>query len=280
MSNFSAREDWNLDFKIPYFRPVKIDVVILSLVNSPELYQMTSEAICSLHDSESQIEFQVILIESNPKWKEFGPGYGEKTKVITPQEPFNFNAYNNIGLAASNAEWVLFSNNDVLFETGWASSMLEAHRQDPRLQCLCPVDPDSPHQQSLLGKSVPAYVPGYLVRSTFTGWCFLTKRSLFEQTGPFDPRFNYYFADDDFTMVLRRHNILNAAVPSSTVRHLAHRTSKASGFDISEKFRQAQQTFHQKWGPQRLIAWKNRLTQYILRPLNWNSAIRRLYQPH
>lgn len=255
-------------------------MVILSLVNTPELYRMTAEAIRSLHDSEPEIDFRVLLIESNPHWRDFGPGYGDHTTVITPAPPFNFNAYNNIGLEACESEWILFSNNDVLFEPGWASHMLAAHRSNTDLQCLCPVDPDSPHQQHLLRHTESESIPGYLVRSTFTGWAFLVKRSVFNITGPFDERFHYYFADDDFTMVLRQHNLLNAAVPQARVRHLAHRTSKASGFDISDKFREAQQTFHQKWGPQRLIAWKNRLSKYILRPLKWNSAIRKLYQPH
>ena len=259
---------------------MEIDVVILSLVNRPALYTMTAGAISSLRASEPSLHFNVFVIESNPDWQQFGPLYDPQVRVLVPDAPFNFNAYNNIGRKLGRADWVLFSNNDVHFHPGWATAMLEAHQHHPEFVSLCPVDPASPHQAQFEAPDQPEIVPGYLVRSTFTGWCFMVRRHIFDRVGPFDERFDYYFADDDFSMVLRRHNLRNGAVPRSRVDHLAHQTSKASGFDISDKFRAAQQVFHQKWGAQRLIAWKNRLARHILRPLNMHSTILKLYQPH
>lgn len=239
---------------------------------------MNQKAIQSLCQSEPEVDFAITLVESNPDWKTLGGNYGTNVSVVVPREKFNFNRFNNLGAAQGNADWVLFANNDVVFHPGWASAMLDAHRKNPSLRCLCPVDPASPHTPPGTFPQDSPFVPGYLVRVTFTGWCFLLQRSVFQTTGPFDERFDYYYADDDFSMTLRKHSILNAAVPRSQVSHLAHITSHKASVDISAKFKQDQATFHAKWGPQRLIAWKDRLRKYVLHPLGWKRFIRKIYR--
>lgn len=255
-----------------------IDAVILAYTLDEEVFQMNLEAIHSLRNSEPEIDFQIVLVESNPDWPGQDRGYGPGVEVLLPGEAFNFNRFNRLGAARGTAPWVLFANNDVVFHPGWASAMLDAHRLAPALRCLCPVDPASQHTPPGTFPESAAFCPGYKVRVHFTGWCFLLQRSVFEITGPFDERFDYYFADDDFSMTLRKHSILNAAVPAARVSHLAHVTSRKASLDVSAKFKQDQQTFHRKWGPQRLIAWKDRLVKYVLRPLGWKRFIRKIYR--
>ena len=256
-----------------------VDVVILALTIDTSIFEMNHTAITSLKESEPDLDFRIIVVESNPKWQKFGEGYGEGVEVFVPQYPFNFNHFNNLGMDRGKADWVLFSNNDVVFTEGCISRMLAAHEQNPEYASLCPTDPQSEHTPPGTFPEGVSAVPGYLVRVHFTGWCFLVKRSIFEKTGPFDHRFNYYFADDDFCMTLRRHNLRNAVVPKAVVTHLANVTSKKSSFSISDKFKEDQQKFHAKWGPQRVIAMKDRLTKYLLRPLGLKGIIHKLYRP-
>jgi GT2 family glycosyltransferase len=256
----------------------EIDVVMLAYTGSREIFDMNVHAISSLRTSEPDLQFNVFLLESNPDFSKFGWQYDPQTQVIFPEAPFNFNRFNNIGLGLGTAEWVVFSNNDVVYHSGWCTTMLNVAQQHPEIRCLCPVDPAS--QFTPPGTFQPAedYRIGHWVRVTFTGWCFMVQRSVFQEIGPFDERFDYYFADDDFTMHLRRQDILNAAVPAAHVTHLAHVTSRKNALDISEKFRTDQHAFHSKWGPQRWIAWKNRLAEKILRPLGMKALIRQLYR--
>lgn len=256
---------------------IEVDVVMLAFTKSREIFEMNCKAIDSLRAAEPQIRFNVFLIESNQAFLDLGWTYDAETKLVFPKQKFNFNEFNNIGKDLGSADWVLFCNNDVEFFTGWCSEMLKAHNANPKLRSLCPVDPSSKHTPKGTFQEGKLYQIGHLVRVTFTGWCFLVQRSVFEETGPFDPRFDYYFADDDFTLQLRKHDILNAAVPSSHVRHLAHITSKETGLAISDKFKHDQAIFHSKWGSQRSIAWKNRLTEKILRPLGLKHLIQELY---
>lgn len=255
-----------------------VDVVILAFTLDEEVFEMNLRAIRSLRGSEPDIDFRVCLVESNPEWQSLGFEYDPDTSVLVPDEPFNFNRFNNHGMRRGQADWILFSNNDVVFHPGWCSAMLSAHAARPELVCLCPMDPTSLHTPPGTFAGERDAVPGYLVRVHFTGWCFMVRREVFEVTGPFDERFDYYFADDDFTLTLRRHDLLNAVVPAAQVQHLAHVTSKKSGLEISDKFRRDQATFHAKWGPQRMLGLKSRLSDYVLHPLGMKGIIRKLYR--
>jgi GT2 family glycosyltransferase len=255
-----------------------IDVVVLARTASQDIYEMNLEAIASLRRSEPDIQFNVWLIESNPSFKELGWEYDDETKVIIPGEDFNFNRFNNIGREQGTADWIVFSNNDVVFKPGWCSAMLRVHEDNPKIRCMCPVDPESLHTPPGTFPEGSRYVIGHWVRVTFTGWCFMVQRSVFSETGPFDECFDYYFADDDFTLQLRLCDILNAAVPGATVLHLAHVTSLKNDLNIGDRFKKAQKIFHDKWGSQRMIALKNRLTEIILRPLGMKTIIRQLYR--
>lgn len=255
-----------------------IDVVMLAFTRDRALYEMNLQAIASLRAAEPEIQFNVFLLESNPAFGALGWEYDSATQVIYPPGPFNFNRFNNFGATLGTADWVVFSNNDVVYAPGWCSAMLAAHTQNPAIRCLCPVDLDSQYTPAGTFAANEQYRIGHHVRITFTGWCFMVQRSVLQETGPFDERFDYYFADDDFTMQLRKADILNAAVMGAQVHHLAHVTSRKSDLDISEKFRQDQARFQSKWGSQRLIAWKNRLVENVLRPLGMKALIRQLYR--
>lgn len=257
---------------------MEVDVVMLAFTASQEIFEMNQKAIQSLRAGDPAIKFNVFLLESNVEFPAFGWEYDAATNVIYPKEKFNFNRFNNIGMALGKADWIVFSNNDVVFEAGWFSALLKANALNPALRSICPVDPASAHTPKGTFEKNAEFVIGHLVRVTFTGWCFMVQRSVFEETGPFDERFDYYFADDDFTMQLRKADILNAAVPKSHVHHLAHMTSKETGLSINEKFKSDQATFKSKWGSQRSIAWKNRLAEKILRPLGWKRLIKELYR--
>lgn len=257
---------------------VEVDVVMLAYTGTREIYEMNRKAIQSLREGDPELVFNVFLLESNIEFPDMGWEYDAETQVIYPKEKFNFNHFNNIGKELGKADWIVFSNNDVVFEAGWCTALLAANKVNPALRSLCPVDPQSKHTPEGTFSQDAQFEIGHLVRVTFTGWCFMVQRTVFEETGPFDKRFDYYFADDDFTMQLRKADILNAAVPKSQVHHLAHMTSKETGLSISEKFKSDQATFKSKWGSQRSIAWKNRLAEKILRPLGLKRLIKELYR--
>src|SRR5687767_14560368 len=109
---------------------------MLAFTGSREIFEMNDRAIASLRASESDIQFNVFLLESNVDFPKLSWNYDAATQVIYPREKFNFNRFNNIGLGLGNAEWVVFSNNDVVYHPGWCSAMLEVYALNPRIRCF------------------------------------------------------------------------------------------------------------------------------------------------
>jgi GT2 family glycosyltransferase len=257
--------------------PEEVDVVMLSYARDRQLFDMNVTAIRTLRESNPSVRFNVFLIESNKEFNSLGWTYDPETVVHIPQAKFNYNAFNNIGMRMGKAPWILFTNNDVVFHPGSIEKMIAAHQEHPQIQCLCPVDPVSSYTPPGFFPKGQKIAEGYHVRTTFTGWCFLVRRSIFDDIKAFDENFDYYFADDDFVMELRKFDIRNAAVVDAHVNHLYNATSSKSDGDFNERMQKDYVRFHQKWGSPRLIAWRNRLAVHLLRPMGMKGLINRLY---
>ncbi|WP_430810995.1 MULTISPECIES: hypothetical protein [unclassified Carboxylicivirga] len=141
--------------------------------------------------------------------------------------------------------------------------------------CFCPKDPKSKWTRS---KEFDRVKKGYRIRKEFVGWCYIAKRELFDTISLHDEQFDFYFQDDDFALTLRKYNIPHYLVPNSNVVHLGGETSSITdGFGYNEKANKDRIIFHNKWGSQRMIAWKNRFADYLLCPLNLGFLLKYIY---
>ena len=197
-----------------------IDIVILSNAKNEKLQTVTKQTIESLFKSEkeSKINFKVFVIESN---RSLTPYEYKNTKTIYPEEEFGFHKYLNIGLKAGTSELICFCNNDLLFHTGWATEHLAVLKSEPDLACLnsfCPIFHGN-HKNEFVQLN-----RGYNNGTHFTGWCFLTKRSNFSITGPFDESLVFWYCDDDYRLTLQKHGLKNVMVKSSKVTHIGSQT--------------------------------------------------------
>jgi GT2 family glycosyltransferase len=203
-----------------------VDVVILSLCRTKEDFRVNKRCLESLLHSENDIAFRVIIVESNADFPKLGLSYDQSNvTLIIPHEPFRFNRFLNIGLERTRHEWLVFSNNDVIFHNGWFSEILKVKEVNSRIRSFCPFDRTSPYLTYDKFRH-RTYQIGYRMPIEFVGWCFVVERSVFDEVGKFDERYDLYFGDNDFARTLRRHSILHALVPSSSVEHLGGYTTK------------------------------------------------------
>lgn len=259
---------------IPIFATVKADILILSYCKNAEIFQMNLECLRTLLESEAADTFNVLVIESNKNFHEEGYQYPwPKVKILTPEEDFNFNRFLNLGLKQTRGRWVGICNNDLVFEKGWFSAMMQVHQQQPQIRSFCPMDEQSEYTPAERFAEQDFYT-GYRIRTEFVGWCYLVERKAIEEIKAFDERFGFYYQDDDFAMSLRKHSIAHAMVPGSRVHHVGAVSSTSSG--INPRFEQDRTLYHQKWGSQRGLAWKNRLAG-LLKALGMKKAINHLY---
>src|SRR6185437_11827055 len=127
--------------------------------------------------------------------------------VMRVEEPFNFARLNNLAVARTDSDMVLFLNNDVFVsDPGWLRAMVGEMLADPLVgivgnKLLYPSGKVQ-HGGVILGvggvgdhahKGLAADDPGYMARaisaqdmSAVTAACMLCRRSVFNEVGGFD----------------------------------------------------------------------------------------------
>ncbi len=264
-----------------------LSAIILSYTNSEKIHRMTKECIASLTASEDfndALPLEIILVESNKHYLADGFAYPENVKVIVPEIPFNFHAYLNVGIKGSSMPFVALCNNDLLFSHHWFTEILNVKKIMPRIRSFSPVQPGETTGEG-------AYTVGYDVRKHFKGWCMVAERKLFETIGLPDEQFDFYYADDDYAMTLKKHNEPHALVHRSVVEHLGGENTGSSREEGNEAFNSivnkypdlpkylfsdgykwilkneklldGHLKFHRKWGSIKSISVKNKLSKAL-----------------
>jgi len=248
----------------------KVNIIILSYAKNASLQAITENALASLLASEENnyIQFDILVIESNKSLKPFTyPG----TTTIYPGSSFNFNKYLNIGLQSTINEYICFCNNDLLFHPLWASAILQQFNADPELMSASPICSIFHPTINILPNSGNHY--GYGVRREIAGWCFFTKRSLFNTIGLFDENFKFWFADGDYAKTLQKFNCKHALVASSVVDHLdGISTGELDAKDKAVLTSEQYWYFQYKWGHHNILLYFYRLLRRKFRILSINRT--------
>jgi GT2 family glycosyltransferase len=270
---------------------MKVDIIILSNAIDEEIWKMNLNCIDSLLESENDgLIGNIILVESN-KQSEYK--YPDKVKIVIPAEDFNFNKFLNIGIKESKADFVGLCNNDLIFFKNWFSEILKVKESRPEIRSFSPVDYDYYLTPETRYPKTQAFYTGYDIRTLIAGWCIVVDRKVFDVTGLLDERFDFYYADNDYSMTLRKYNIIHALIPGSHVKHLGSANTKKekskeqveiknnrreekkrripkeiSGSDsiwITEnpKMMEGYFKFHDKWGSNYRIKLKKRIIHYL-----------------
>lgn len=226
---------------------MKVDVIILSKCQSEGDLAININCIESLSLSEPNICFNIIIIESNREFYSLNFFYQSPVvTVVIPEEPFNYNKFLNIGLDLATEQWVIFSNNDVIFHKNWLSNMFKVREENNKIQSFCPFDPTSPYLSLELFSNKPYHL-GYRVPIEFVGWCFVVERAVFKKTGKFDEQFDFYFQDNDFALTLKKYSIIHVMVSSSFVEHIGGYTTNVYDASKTEKYKEDKIKFQKKW---------------------------------
>lgn len=257
-----------------------LSVIILTLTNSEELYKMTLNCINSLKESETNVNFEIIIIESNKNYLVSNFKYPDFVKVIIPDVKFNFHQYLNIGIKASSGDYIALCNNDLIFHKKWFSEILKITELDSSILSFSPVSTVNVDYENI-------YQIGYKVRTHIMGWCIVANKKLFNKIGYLDETFDFYYADNDYAMTLKSKNIKHAVVFNSKVEHLEKRSSKKETESQSflDKYKIPQYLYkkeyewvlndeksldgflkyHNKWGTPDFLYKKNKLADILIK---------------
>lgn len=181
---------------------MNVTVIIISNAKSRQLYNMTQEAVLFA-------KADVIVLEQNPEVPNYIGG-----KTVFTVEPFNYNYLANRGVEIADTDWIVISNNDVIFMEGWLEELLKP--QYPIVSPKCPND----ERQSAITKNTTGYETGVHL----SGWCFMIHRDLWKKIGGFDEDFKFWCADNSLMEQLIKAEVPPMIVPKAIVRHLESKT--------------------------------------------------------
>lgn len=197
-------------------RATKINVVIISYAKDDKLKQVTMDGIQSLIASESDIQFNIIVVESNPK---VNYNHYPHTYTIYPtiySITFNYNAFLNMGAKEGFTPYVFMANSDLIYEKGWASEVLKQMSLHPEISSASPFCPET---QALTDWSHSPIHEGYTIRRQFAGWAFLIKREALEKIGYLDEGVEFWYSDNLTLDQYKFHDIKHFLITKSVVHH-------------------------------------------------------------
>lgn len=203
---------------------INISLIILANTTSEEVFNMTNNCINSFLVSVNKAKYncEIILVESNLKTT-FSYDF-EHLKIITPRVKFNFHKFLNIGVENSKGTTLILSNNDVIYDSHFVIEYLKVKSKNPSILSFSPYDESSNNiNKGLLHNE---FILGYEIQKHLTGWSLIVDKSVLRKIGKLDERFNFYYADNDYSLMLLKYNIKHALLCAAKAKHLEGKSSK------------------------------------------------------
>jgi len=233
---------------------IEVDIIILSYAKTKELKEITQQAIVTCLSSENpeNISFNILVIESD---RSIPPYQFERTTTIYPEVSFGFNKFLNIGILQTSAKYLCLCNNDLIFHKNWASEILEEFARYPNLLSANPYCDRFDYDRRIVDHANVVFKKDNMsINGVLTGWCIFVERTVLNQIGPLDERFEFWYADNDYDLTLQKHKIEHALIKSSKVTHLACQSHSTLGKKLDEMTIGQRKIFDKKWNKRSI--WK------------------------
>lgn len=231
--------------------------------------------IDSLYEVNNYKNFEVIIIENNSTEQEIFDYYDqlqeehENIKVVKWEKEFNYSAINNFGAKFAEGDYLLLLNNDTEMIKPDALSEMLGCCMRPEVGVvgakLLYADDTIQHAGVVIGFSgyaghvfngIGKDDLGFMMRaiincnySSVTGACLMTKKSIFEEVGGLDEKFQVACNDVDYCLKVREKDYL-VVYDAFSLWH--HYESKSRGYDDNNKekmwrFNHEVEIFQKKW---------------------------------
>lgn len=226
---------------------MSIDVICLTDTYDNSMYEVTNRVIKSVRISEKNVKFNIILLESN---KETNFTYENVDVYIRPEEEFNYNKYLNIANEYLTSDWVLVTNNDVIYQREWFSKILEIYNKRPDIESFSPKE--VLFYSTIYGDhfdSEDDYFESYRVTESVMGWSLVMRKRVWDEIYPWDENFDFYYQDNDYAKTIESKGIKHAVVRDSLTLHIGNINFFKSNVDEDrdKKMEEDYYKFIKKW---------------------------------
>jgi len=242
----------------------KASVVVVTLGNL-ELNRTCLESIAT-RTAWPNVELVVVdngSTDGTREWlQSIAPGFPIPLRVIANPQNRGFAAAVNQGLAAAEGEFLCLLNNDTVVTEGWLSALVDHLRADPRLglvgsttneianEAKVPVGYRGLAQLDAWARDFTRRNRGRAVAIPMVAmFCAAMRRSVREEIGPLDERFEIgMFEDDDYSRRIRDRGLATACARDSFVHHRGRASFRALGEErYFAIFRDNERRYREKW---------------------------------
>ena len=240
----------------------KVSVIILTY-NNPLI---TRDCIESLYRRSFYPNFETIIVDNasdNPTLKELTQlNYKYKFKLIKNKENLGFAEGNNIGMKNANGKYLILLNNDTKVTPGWISRLLY-HISKDNVGFVGPVTNNIGNEAKVyfkynildnkdLEKAAMEYTSSHwgsvLKLSRIAAFCWIMKKSLYNEVGEFDKRFGKaLFEDDDYCYRVTQEGYEILCAEDVFIHHWGGITSKWQSSEYNKLLEENRNKFEDKW---------------------------------
>lgn len=186
-----------------------LDLIIISHAKTPELKAITQRGIDTAIANSYHVKINPIVIEGNPNVTYNG------AETYYQVGEFNYNRFLNYGASLGDSEYICFANNDLIYGDQWAYELTS------ELGIYDSVSPYSfishkIHKSGILPDT--GIHVGLKVKHEFEGWCFIWRRSLWNEI-KLDERVSFWCSDDATVEQLKAAGKTHALVTYAFVEH-------------------------------------------------------------
>ena len=217
-----------------------VDVIMLARGATGHLRSMTQQAINSIHASERDIQFNIIVVET------INEVTYKHCTVIHPDEKFNYNKFTKIGInnLPEDSEYVFFVNNDIHVHKDCAKRLMDA------LLIYDTVSPANP----MIGQHKnlkQEYTEGFNIwhgNAEFCGWAIMMKSDLAKENKErfFPDEIEAWYSDNWLTDVLRNDGYKHALVKFAKLDHFESKTLKSISKEEHDYYTKGQKENYDK----------------------------------
>jgi ADP-heptose:LPS heptosyltransferase/GT2 family glycosyltransferase len=222
-------------------RAVTVEGMVSIIIPTMAARGLIKVCLDTLREKTTYRNFEIVCIENIPDdqqdWKTWLRANADV--VLETHEPFNWSRFNNLAVAKSRGEFLLFLNDDIeIIQPDWLETLLE-HAQRPEIGVVGPqlLYPDGRVQHAgmfLAAMGIARHAfrymaaddPGYfgLARTqrnviAVTGACLLTRRETFETLRQFDEMHTVVNNDLDYCLRAWRAGLHTVFTPHATLTH-------------------------------------------------------------
>lgn len=232
-----------------------IGAIILTKTIDKSFFDMTQLCISTLEIAckKANVSCHIVVMESNSEAASLGyiyTGKVAKVETVVPNENFNFNRFYNLGMERISSDLLLFLNNDLVFNEHSILTTVKYFKEYPELMSATPIDPAYTSHRKFLGKTEPIW--GYKVKRELCGWAIFARKKVFEEIGPWDEQFLFWYQDNDYSRTIEESGLKHALLPTSIVFHMESKSHKVIPRGKAKDFRHnMKQIYEHKWNNQK-----------------------------